>query len=174
MTTELLANPVPGIDPKGDPATPENRRLLARRLLAGAIRRYEEVSLEWSAVHESFPHLDPPRHPSSPVEFAEWDRWRELLSHANENFNNAEMNLAERIQGLFDMLSPPGRRAGESPTEYFVPRAVRSGGFLYVLSYSAWQYEPNTNAIAVYSETMVFDLADVESGPSAGAIVDET
>jgi hypothetical protein len=43
-----------------------------------------------------------------------------------------------------------------------------------VLSYSAWQYEPNTNAIAVYSETMVFDLADVESGPSAGAIVDET
>ena len=167
MTTDLL-DPGPdarrGVRPEDDPATPENRRALARRLLDGAIRRYEDASLEWAAVYESFPPLLYPRQASSPGEFAERDGWRSLLHQADESFSNAELNLAERIQGLFDMLSPPGRRAAELATEYFVPRAVRSGGNLYVLAYSAWEYEPKTNIIAVYREPMVLDLAESTGG----------
>jgi hypothetical protein len=150
-------------DARPDPATPENRVALARRLLAGAIRRYEETAIEWTAIHESFPPLDPPRHPDGPEEFDERTSWRSLLAHADENFNNAELNLAERIHGLFDMLSPPGETPGEDPSEYFVPRAVRAGGNLYVLAYSAWEYEPKTNIIAVYRESMVLDLVEVRT-----------
>jgi hypothetical protein len=147
-------------DPESDPATPENLNALGRRLLIGAIRRYEEASDEWAAVHESFPALDPPRQPSGPEEIEERRRWLAMLHHADENFNNAELNLAERIHGLVPMLDPEGRPPDRDEDDYFVPRAVRHGGSVYVLAYSAWEYEPRQNIIAVYRDSMVLDVAD--------------
>jgi hypothetical protein len=153
MLTQLFEAPAV----VADPATPENRQSLARRLLIGAIRRYEEACEEWSAVHESYPTLDHPRPPVGPDEMREWTRWRSLMLHADENFDNAELNLAERIHGLFTMLDPAGRCVPRDEAAYFVPRCVRHGGNAYVLAYSAYEYEKKTNIIAVYRDSMVVD-----------------
>jgi hypothetical protein len=154
-----------------DPATPENRRRLSRELLAGAIRRYEEASREWSAIYESYPPLASPQEPRSVAEREERRAWRELLHQADENFNNAELNLAERIHCLFATLDPAGRLGPRVEPDYFSPRAVRSGGNVYVLAYSAFEYEPKTNIIAVYRESMALDL-DGAGAPVHGETVE--
>jgi hypothetical protein len=66
--------------------------------------------------------------------------------------------LAGRIQGLFDQLAPESQRTRESASEYFIPRAVRHQGTVYVLGYSVHEYEPRTNIIATYRGEMVIDL----------------
>jgi hypothetical protein len=142
-----------------DPATPSKRRELARGMLIGAARRYEEVSEEWTRAHESYPNLESPREPIGPAEVAERKAWRSLLGQSDDDFNHAEEALAHCIQRLYDMLAPADRRTCASDGEYFVPRAVRSEGRVYVLSYSAHDYEPRTNIIAVYRESLVIDLA---------------
>jgi hypothetical protein len=148
----------PSVHPDDDPATPGRRAELARLMLVEAIRRYEAACLEWTAVSESYPNLSRAKSPSTDEGAAEQRRWRDLLRLADEGFNHAELTLAERIDGLFDMLSTAGGRADDDPDGYFVPRAVRSGGNLYVLAYGADEYEPKTNIIAVYRESKVIDL----------------
>jgi hypothetical protein len=145
-------------EPEADPATPENRLALARRLLVGAIRRYDEACEEWSAVYESYPPLDQPREPSGPAETAERRRWKDLLEQADESFDNAELNLAERMHRLFSALDPEGRCGPREAADYFKPRAVRHAGTVYVLAYSSHEYEPKTNIIATYRESLVIDL----------------
>jgi hypothetical protein len=157
MLTMLFESPGAPATPD-DPATPENRRALARKLLLGAIRWYEAACLEWAAVNDSFPKLDPPRHPSGPDEMEERSRWRTLLNQADENFNHAEASLAERIQVLMPMLHPEGRPNARDEPDYFEPRAVRHAGSVYVLAYSAWEYEPKTNIVAVYRDSMAIEL----------------
>jgi hypothetical protein len=157
MLTMLFESPGPPAT-ADDRATPENRRSLARKLLLGAIRRYEETCREWEAVHESFPKLDPPRPPSGPAEAEERSRWLTLLNQADENFNHAEASLAERIQVLVPMLHPAGRPKARDESDYFMPRAVRHAGSVYVLAYSAWEYEPKTNIVAVYRDSMAIEL----------------
>ena len=155
--TQLFEAPAPAVA-TADPATPANRQALARRLLIGAIRRYDEACEDWTAVYESFPKLDPPRQPSGPAEAEERVRWMFLLDQADESFNGAEQNLAERIHQLFALLDPDGRCGPRLDAEYFTPRAARHGGNIYVLAYSAYEYEPKTNIVAVYREGMVIDL----------------
>jgi hypothetical protein len=162
MTTETMPTP----DALVDPATPELRRELARRMLADGIDRYDAALREWNAVNESFPDLDPPyRYPGDhdPAERAEWTLWRSLLALTQENFNHAEQDLAERIDRLFDMLAPEGGRVGDEASESFVGRAVKRGGNVYVLTYSAEDFEPETNIIAVHRQAMTIDLAGDEA-----------
>jgi hypothetical protein len=162
MTTETQSSP----DALADPATPELRRELARRMLADGIDRYEAALREWNAVNAAFPDLDPPyRYPGDldPAERAEWTLWRSLLALTQETFNHAEQDLAERIDRLFDMLAPEGGRVGDEAGESFVGRAVTRGGNVYVLTYSAEDFEPETNIIAVHRQSMTIDLAGDEA-----------
>ncbi len=147
-----------------DPATPAWREELARRMLAAAIARHEEANALWSAVHESYPRLPEPAHPRTDAELAEHRAWLLLLGQADEAFDSAEENLASRIQALFDLIAPEGRRARDSEEDYFVPRAVRTGGSVYVLADDVMRYEPRTNIVAVYREPMMIDLDETHPG----------
>ena len=148
-------------DAPPDPATPENRKALARRLLEGAIRRYEEACEEWTAVHESYPKLDPPRQPSGPEEVEERRYWVSLLHNADENFNAAELTLAERIHSLFWMLDPRRAVYAERGARLLrPPRSEARGQRLRARALSAYEYEPRQNVIAVYRDSLVIGLAE--------------
>jgi hypothetical protein len=118
------------------------------------------VSREWTETYEGYPHLDPPRQPADAAEVEERRQWRALLDGADESFNQAELALAEAIHRLYPMLDPMGRGGPRDDAEYFVPRAVHHAGSVYVLAYSADEYEPKTNCVAVYRDAMTIDLAD--------------
>lgn len=162
--------PVDLIDPEGptlpegepDPATAGRRAELAAAILAAAIRRYGEASEAWTAVAESYPHLPGPRAPADDAERRERRAWMALRREADAQFDAAEQALADAIGGLYDLLAPEGRRARDADGDYFVPRAVRHGGYVYVLADNPGNYEPHSNLVAVYHEGMAIDL---DGGP---------
>jgi hypothetical protein len=151
----------PTVHPDDDPATPDRRVSLARSMLVGAIRRYEDASERWTFARECYPNLMPSRAPLGTEESAERAAWRVILEQTDDDFDRAEEGLAVQIERLYSMLAPPGLRPVERMGEYFVPRAVHHAGQLYVLAYSVNDYEPRTNIIAVYRDTMAIELDEV-------------
>jgi len=149
-----------GPDPSpapADPATPELRLALARSLLAGAIRRYEETCAFAWEVDLAYPPLPEPTRPDE-AEAAERRAWRKLKAEAADDFDSAELALAGRINNLYDALAPEGYRIVPDPDGAFVPRAVRLGSTTYFLADCPGRYEPETNIIAVVRDDAVIDL----------------
>ncbi len=140
-----------------DPATPGRRLALARALLVGAIRRYEETCAAAWEIELAYPPLAEPSRPDT-FEVTERRSWLELKRQAAADFDSAELALAERIEALHGMLAPEGRRIGPEPDGAFVSRAVKLGATFYVLADSPGHYEPGTGIIATYRGDRVFDL----------------
>ena len=137
MTTE----PIEPEPPAEDPATPERRIELSRAMLVWAIHGYEQASHRWGLVREACPNLPQPSWPRDDEEREERERWSRLFTESDEDFNAAELGSPSGSRTSTTSW-PPGRRTDEAEGEYFVPRAVRHHGSVYVLAYGARTMSP--------------------------------
>ncbi len=151
-------DPIAPGDVEPDPATPARRIRMARALLLGAIRRYEATLAATRRMAVVYPDLGGCRPPMDAAGLAEHRAWRRLLDQVDDDFDNAELALAARIQALYDDLAPEGRKLGPGPHRDFIERAVRYRGTSYALQYDVARYEPSTNIIALVREPRAFDL----------------
>jgi hypothetical protein len=151
----------PGVHPRDDPATPELRAKLTRKLLIAAIRRYEETLAAAIFMDSAYPVLALPKEPLDEAEKAERRAWRRLVDQFDDDFNNAELALASRIQNLYADLALEGRAVDRAVLGEFHELAVRHQGTTYILVYDVDKYEPGENIIAILRDGVTFDLADV-------------
>ncbi len=141
-----------------DPATPEARRSLARRIILAAIGRYEAASAMSWEVDTAYPDLKRAPTARGPEERAEQEAWRRVITQAQCDFDAAEMGLAESIQMFYRDLASPEQAARVEAAEWFVEKGLRVGPTLYVLGYHPGLYEPKTNIIAIVRDDAVIDL----------------
>jgi hypothetical protein len=143
-----------------DPATPETRKKLATKVLFAAIRRYEDAleAMQW--MDAAYPLLCRPTEDRSEEAAAEREAWKRLVRQFDDDFSNAELALATRIQNLYDDLAPVDKRAGTAPLGRFIERAVKVGRTTYALQYSADEYEPGTCIVAVVRDDVMFSLTE--------------
>jgi hypothetical protein len=119
---------------------------LARELVRTAIERYDEARSTLREIQEEArPFL------RSEAGRDGRDEWRTLCKAAREEFNSAEMGLADRIDRLYEVLATEDRGDGDFG-------AVRHRDRIYALAYDATQWEAGTNIIATYREPMVINL----------------
>jgi hypothetical protein len=141
-----------------DPATPEARLKLTRRLVASAIRRYEAALEAARWMDSAYRLLGSPADDHDEDTKAERRAWVRLSDQYDDDFNCAELALASRIQNLYDELAPAGKRVGPGPRDHFTERAVRYRGTTYALQYSVEDYEPGSCIIAIVRDGRLIDL----------------
>jgi hypothetical protein len=124
-----------------------------RRLLRSACRHYQAALAFAREVEASMP-------PEGPGEGRE--AWAALLLEANSAFYAAEVALAERINNLYDVLAPEGRRVGpEVVGREFKQRAVMLEGETYILTFDPADYNAGKDdVIAVVPRDHVISLDD--------------
>ena len=155
-------NANPGVLPENDPATPELRAKLTRKLLIAAIRRYEETLAAAIFMDSAYPVLALPKGPLDESEKAERRAWQRLVDQFDDDFNNAELALASRIQNLYADVALEGRAVDRAVLGDFTERAVRFEGTTYILSYDVTDYAPDSNIIAILRDGRSFDLAGLD------------
>jgi hypothetical protein len=147
-----------GVDPSDDPATPQLRRAMMRKLIVAAIDRYEEKLAATRWMDAAYPALSKPAPPAIGEDLAERQAWRRLVDQVDADFDNAELGLATLIQSLYDDLAPDDRKAGFGEHGHFVERAVSYRGTTYALQYEVERYEPATCIVATVRDSHRFDL----------------
>jgi hypothetical protein len=144
--------PVP-TGPRPDPD--QARRLdLTRLLMRSAVRHYHEtlaftreVEAAKEECHERVRMTE------------EYGEWKIIAWQADTAFVSAEVELAAKIQNLYNMLAPaPSRMPDDMAGTEFLERAITIDGTTYVLVYDPGDYDEGTNIVAFVPANRVISL----------------